>query len=107
MTTETITTPVSPIIDMRNLNMSKAQLARLLNVSRTYVTLLTQGKRQPSKELVDKLANWQLTPHVRSQLTGGMQTAYFKSVEGHEYVSGGFDPHTLPPKNFTPLLTYL
>ena len=26
-----------------------------------------------------------------------MGSADFKSVGGHEYVPGGFDPHTLPP----------
>ena len=44
------------MIDIQDLNMSKAQLARLLNVSRTYVTLLSQAKRKPSQELVDKLS---------------------------------------------------
>ena len=29
-----------------------------------------------------------------------MGSADFKSVGGHEYVSGGFDPHTLPPNPF-------
>jgi transcriptional regulator with XRE-family HTH domain len=35
--------------------ISKAELARQLGVSRTYVTLLTQGKRKPSQKLVDEL----------------------------------------------------
>jgi transcriptional regulator with XRE-family HTH domain len=41
--------------------MSKAELARQLGVSRTYVTLLTQGKRKPSQKLVDELAKLMLT----------------------------------------------
>jgi transcriptional regulator with XRE-family HTH domain len=39
---------------------SRAELARELGVSRTYVTLLCQGKRQPSRKLVNKLAKLQL-----------------------------------------------
>ena len=49
-------TPETPI--------TKAKLARLLNVSRTYVTLLTQGKKKPSKEMIDKLAKLGLTANL-------------------------------------------
>ncbi len=45
-------------------SMSKAELARELGVSRTYVTLLTQGKRNPSKRIVDRLAQLKLTANV-------------------------------------------
>ena len=51
-------------IDIDNLPISKAELARELGVSRTYVTLLTQGKRNPSKRIVDRLAQLQLTANV-------------------------------------------
>ena len=45
-------------------NISKAELARTLGVSRTYVTLLTQGKRKPSKRIVNKLAQLKLTANL-------------------------------------------
>ncbi len=51
-------------IDFESLPISKAELARELGVSRTYVTLLSQGKRQPSKRIVDRLAQLQLTANV-------------------------------------------
>jgi transcriptional regulator with XRE-family HTH domain len=41
--------------------MSKAELARQLGVSRTYITLLAQGKRKPSKCIFDRLAALGLT----------------------------------------------
>ena len=46
------------------LPITKAKLARLLNVSRTYVTLLTQGKKKPSKEMIDRLAKLGLTANL-------------------------------------------
>ena len=54
---------------MRNISIgeppiSKAELARQLGVSRTYVTLLSQGKRNPSKRIVDRLAQLKLTANV-------------------------------------------
>ena len=36
--------------------MNKSQLAKKLGVSRTYITLLAQGKRQPSQQIVNKLS---------------------------------------------------
>jgi len=42
------------------LKISKAELARKLGVSRTYVTLLTQGRRRPSQQLVIKLTELML-----------------------------------------------
>jgi transcriptional regulator with XRE-family HTH domain len=41
--------------------ISRAELARQLGVSRTYITLLIQGKRQPSSQLVDQIRQLQLT----------------------------------------------
>ena len=46
------------------LDITKAEIARKLGVSRTYVTLLTQGKRKPSKKIVDKLAKLKLTSNL-------------------------------------------
>ena len=44
--------------------ISKAELARQLGVSRTYVTLLTQGKRQPGQQLANKIKQLQLTAEL-------------------------------------------
>jgi transcriptional regulator with XRE-family HTH domain len=44
--------------------VSKATLARQLGVSRTYVTLLIQGKRRPSQQLANKLQQLQLTVEI-------------------------------------------
>jgi transcriptional regulator with XRE-family HTH domain len=41
--------------------LSKAQLARQLGVSRTFITLLAQGKRQPGQLLVGKIRQLGLT----------------------------------------------
>ena len=47
------------------LPVSKAELARLLNVSRTYVTLLSQGKKKPGPAMVDRLAKLGLTADLK------------------------------------------
>jgi len=39
----------------------KAELSRQLGLSRTYITLLAQGKRKPSRDMVDRLAALGLT----------------------------------------------
>ena len=41
--------------------LSKSEIARLLGISRTYVTLLAQGKRQPSQQLANRISQLQLT----------------------------------------------
>ncbi|GAI72526.1 unnamed protein product [marine sediment metagenome] len=46
------------------LPITRAELSRQLGVSRTYITLLCQGKRQPSKRIVDRLAKLKLTANV-------------------------------------------
>ena len=48
-----------------DLPISKAELARLLNVSRTYVTLLTQGKRKPSPAMIDKLTKLGINANLK------------------------------------------
>ena len=37
--------------------MTKAELARELGVSRSYITMIQQGKRQPSKKMQKRLYN--------------------------------------------------
>ena len=44
--------------------MTKAKLARTLGVSRTYITLLTQGKKKPSKAMADRLAKLGLAANL-------------------------------------------
>ena len=46
--------------------MSKSKVARQLGVSRAYVTMLSQGKRTPSKALRHKLGSLLYTQEVRS-----------------------------------------
>ncbi|MFC1972563.1 helix-turn-helix transcriptional regulator [Chloroflexota bacterium] len=46
------------------LDITNAELARRLGVSRTYITLLTQGKKKPSREMVDRLAELGLTANL-------------------------------------------
>ena len=53
------------------IGMSKAELARKLGVSRTYVTLLTQGKRRPSQQLANKLKELMLTHDIPLRLSDG------------------------------------
>ena len=45
--------------------MSKSDVARQLGVSRAYVTMLSQGKRTPSKALQNKLHEVLYTQEVR------------------------------------------
>ena len=77
---------------MRRKPMTKADLARYLGVSRTHITLLTQGKRKLSEKLADKLADLLAGKahalSVASNPLGGADNAF-----------GGFDSHALPPKN--------
>jgi transcriptional regulator with XRE-family HTH domain len=46
------------------IGITKAELARRLGVSRTYITYLTQGKKKPSREMADRLAKIGLTVDV-------------------------------------------
>ena len=59
--------------------LSKAELAREIGVSRAYVTMLANGKRKPSQEVVNKL-------HSLGVNISDMN-ADFKSVAGHLVVS--------------------
>jgi transcriptional regulator with XRE-family HTH domain len=59
------------------LTITKAELARRLGVSRTYITYLTQGKKKPSKEMTDRLAKLGLTVDV-----GWLSTTYPSTQRG-------------------------
>ena len=67
---------------MKRKSITKAELARLLGVSRTHITLICQGKRKISQQLADKLE----TLTVTSNPLGGIRSVF-----------GGFDSHALPP----------
>jgi len=49
--------------------LSRAETARRLGVSRTYVTLLIQSKRQPSRQLVGKMQELMLEYELPDGLT--------------------------------------
>ena len=72
------------------LPITKAELARQLEVSRTYVTLLTQGKRQPSQQLANKIKQLQSTVDfpVEFRLTNALVG------------KGGLEPHCQLPGLF-------
>ena len=70
--------------------MSKSELAAELGVSRAYISMIASGKRKPSQEFVNKLervAVNELNVEGTSNPSWGINS-----------VSGGFDPHPLPPK---------
>jgi len=50
-----------------NNTISRAELARQLGVSRTYVTLLIQGKRTPSQLVANKIKQLTLTTYIPEQ----------------------------------------
>ena len=49
--------------------ISRAELARQLGVSRTYVTLLMQGRRQPGWQLANKINELRLTAEFEHVLS--------------------------------------
>ena len=51
-------------------SITKAELARQLGVSRTYITLLSQGKSKPSQQLANKLDDIMLTANIPNDLMG-------------------------------------
>jgi transcriptional regulator with XRE-family HTH domain len=44
------------LLPISEMSISRAELARRLGVSRTYITLLAQGKRTPSQDFVDRFS---------------------------------------------------
>ena len=63
-------------------SMSRAELARQLGVSRTYVTLLAQGKRNPSKKLANKLAKLKLTANLEVNICAFEHLTFNQVVTG-------------------------
>ena len=64
-------------------HMSKAELARKLGVSRTYITLLAQGKRNPGQQLANKISQLGLTGQLPA------------TVRVHLMGKGGLEPPRL------------
>jgi len=64
------------------LDITKAEIARQLGVSRTYVTLLTQGKRKPSKRIVDRLAKLKLTSNLEVNMHAFEHLTFNQGVTG-------------------------
>jgi transcriptional regulator with XRE-family HTH domain len=61
---------------------TRAELARELGVSRTYVTLLCQGKRQLSRKLVNKLAKLQLAHDLEVDMHKHEHLTFNQGVTG-------------------------
>jgi transcriptional regulator with XRE-family HTH domain len=57
-------------MNIDNLPITKAELARQLGVSRTYVTYLTQGNKKPSREMADRLAKMGLAVNLCDNANG-------------------------------------
>ena len=55
--------------------MTKAQLARELGVSRSYITLLSQGKKKPSREMANRLTEMGLSVSL-SELSQEKQSTH-------------------------------
>ena len=71
--------------------MSKAELARQLGVSRTYITLLSNGKRTPSQKIVDKLTHLQLTWNSNVNLDTFEHLTFKQGVTGSRPVRPTLD----------------
>lgn len=72
-------------------NEGVVQLAKELGCSKSYVSKIMSGKKKPSKKMAA------LLQEVNSRVDSEHGRAYFKSVDGHSNVHGGFDTHSLPP----------
>ena len=66
-----------------DLPISKAEIARQLGVSRTYVTLLAQSKRKPSKKIVDKLTQLKLTRNADVNLCNNAKCGPLAQLAEH------------------------
>ena len=75
---------------MNGILITRAELARQLGVSRTYVTLLTQGKKKPSKEMADRLAKLGLTANLNAldQRTDGPLAQLVEHLTFNQVVPG-------------------
>ena len=78
---------------MRTKTLTKAELARRLGVSRTHITLLTQGKRKLSDKLADKLAD--LLVDLRADKSNAPQWTFNPLVTGSNPVRSTKNPHEM------------
>jgi len=65
-------------------SLSKAQVAKQLGVSRTYITLLIQGKRQPSQQLANKMRQLQLTDKLPIEFSRMQMGLEPRHVSAHD-----------------------
>ena len=69
-------------IKISDMLISKAELARQLGVSRTYITLLALSKKKPSKDMIDRLAALGLTANVTANTGTHGHTTFNQGVTG-------------------------
>jgi transcriptional regulator with XRE-family HTH domain len=86
---------------MDALPITKAELARQLGVSRTYVTLLCQGKKKPSREMADRLAKMGLTANLDAfgQRTHGPLAQLVEHLTFNQGVTGSRPVRPIKPLN--------
>ena len=71
-------------------SMTKAELARKLGVSRTYVTMITNGKKKPSQRVLDRLTALGLTANlkVNAETSGGPLAQLAEHLTFNQVVAG-------------------
>ena len=73
--------------------MTQTELAKELNVSKAYISMVLSGKKKPSKRVAERL-----TELVNFE-AGGVTS---NPLRGADNVPGGFDSHALPPAVLPP-----
>ena len=73
-----------------NTSMTKAELARALGVSRTYVTMITNGRKKPSQRVLDRLTALGLTANldVNADASGGSLAQLVEHLTFNQVVPG-------------------
>ena len=73
--------------------LTKAELARTLGVSRTYITYITQGKKKPSPAMADRLASMGLSANLSEYKPRNMNQCDGQNTPNCE--------HTIPNQGVT------
>jgi transcriptional regulator with XRE-family HTH domain len=71
--------------------IKQKDIAKELGVSRSYISRVMSGKKKPSKRVVEKLRQINLSVNCESHPMAS------NPLRGIKSVLGGFDPHPLPP----------
>ena len=85
---------------------TKAELARALGVSRSYITLISQGKRKPSQEMANRLTQLGLTVSLSEfghATRSGMQGAELSKTEHLTFNQGVTGSRPVRPTSNFPL----